>query len=253
MRRSHGFTLIEMLVVISLIVLLISMVVPSMSAARQRANTVKCTTQLSQISRASDAFSVDNNGYVPRDHWYNCLNPSSIDYRHFSFLGRYSGYVGGPSLPLEADTDPSNTRLYEAAQSVEIWRCPSETKTDYALTYVANGVDFEYYRENGSYVSSAMSRIESLPGSPSQIMHMAEANTINFHNPRDLGVYDVFTPTSFIYHNGSPTFAPRMMSAQDRKHGTSVPILFFDHHVETLSSNRPEQFPITMFNPLDVK
>jgi len=238
-------------VVISIIVLLIAMLQPSINSARKHARTVKCLSQLQQIGRASDAYSVDNNSMVARDHWFNCLDPNQPgNYRHFSFLGRYSGYLNGPSVPLSADADGSQVELHAAAQAIDVWRCPSETNPAYALTYIVNGVDFDHYSSNGTYTSGAMSSIEKLPGSPSEIMYMSEANTINYQSPTSYGIYDVFTANKFIFFGGVATPAPRMISAHDTKHINSAPILFFDQHADAIQMT-PDNFPMRMLNPLD--
>jgi prepilin-type N-terminal cleavage/methylation domain-containing protein len=62
-RRGHGgFTLIELLVVISIISLLISILLPALGAARKRARTIGCISNLRQIGLLSVAYMNDNNG-----------------------------------------------------------------------------------------------------------------------------------------------------------------------------------------------
>ena len=64
MKRS--FTLIELLVVIAIIAILAAMLLPALSAARERARTASCLSNLKQIALAHCAYADDNDGmYAP--------------------------------------------------------------------------------------------------------------------------------------------------------------------------------------------
>ena len=106
MRRSApaGFTLVEILVVISVLGLLMSLLVPAMGKARATANDVKCRSNLRQWGVALSLYMNNNGGFIPRrgqgdrvlakvdrgDDWFNCLPPyfNELPYNELVKQGR---------------------------------------------------------------------------------------------------------------------------------------------------------------------
>lgn len=64
MRQTRGFTIVELLVVITIIALLIAILLPALSKARDAANDVKCTANFQQIGRAVHTYSADNKQHL---------------------------------------------------------------------------------------------------------------------------------------------------------------------------------------------
>ena len=63
--RHSGFTLVELLVVISVIALLIAILLPSLRGAREQAKQVVCSSQLVQIKNGLWNYWTENEGHVP--------------------------------------------------------------------------------------------------------------------------------------------------------------------------------------------
>jgi prepilin-type N-terminal cleavage/methylation domain-containing protein/prepilin-type processing-associated H-X9-DG protein len=74
MRKQHGFTLVELLVVIGIISILIAMLLPALNKARTAAKAVACESNLRQIYACVTIYAQENRQYLPAVIWW----PGSI-------------------------------------------------------------------------------------------------------------------------------------------------------------------------------
>ena len=94
-RSSHGFSLVELLVVIGIIAILVSVMFPYLRSALIKANTIKCAGHLRSIGTAMISFAGDNNGNLPLSDTgvvaYNAMGSTSKVYGWTQQLAPYIG------------------------------------------------------------------------------------------------------------------------------------------------------------------
>jgi prepilin-type N-terminal cleavage/methylation domain-containing protein len=59
-RKRRAFTLVELLVVVGIITILIAILLPLLSNARQRADATKCASNIRQVVAAMAAYEADH-------------------------------------------------------------------------------------------------------------------------------------------------------------------------------------------------
>jgi len=101
----RGFTLVELLVVIGIIALLISILMPAMSSAREASMGIKSMSNLRQLAIGLDLYKVENRGFYPR---------------HSSIAGETTGLPAGSKRPRTRWADD----VYPYMQNVEVYRSP---------------------------------------------------------------------------------------------------------------------------------
>ena len=152
---ARAFTLIELLVVVAIIAVLMSILLPTFSQAREQAKTVKCTSNLKQIGLAMQSYFLDTNDWFPFAPRPTTTHPLMHGYYYGGHPGRklvtkpseWWGYTNVawrntpagrplntylyPDLP-DWDVQPDEP-LYEQVRNVPIFRCPSD-KGGYWMT-----------------------------------------------------------------------------------------------------------------------
>ncbi|HZZ44567.1 MAG TPA: prepilin-type N-terminal cleavage/methylation domain-containing protein [Tepidisphaeraceae bacterium] len=134
--KVRAFTLVELLVVIGIIALLISILLPTLSTARQAANTAVCASNIRQLATASLLYAIENHGYFP---------PAHLDFLTTN-LDRWHGTRPNTSAPF----DFSTSRLRRYLYTPNIKQCPAFEPAAPGFEASAGG-----YGYNNHYIGSS--------------------------------------------------------------------------------------------------
>src|SRR4030042_6814003 len=130
MRKTTGFTLIELLVVIAVIAVLMGILMPALSRAREQGKRAACLNNLRQMVTGWIMYADDSDDKIPN------ANP-----QHQDGWVRYNS----SDMTLEAKIEVIRTgSLFRYCPDVKLYKCPTGVRGEavtYAVPDAMNGYD----------------------------------------------------------------------------------------------------------------
>jgi prepilin-type N-terminal cleavage/methylation domain-containing protein/prepilin-type processing-associated H-X9-DG protein len=220
---SHGFTLLELLVVIGIIGILASLLLPSLSKAKQKAKSIQCLSNMKQLTVAWMLYAGDFNDQ---------LVTNTVDANTNSWA------AGWLDLGDPADTDNTNTAtlmspeglLWPYSKSLALYRCPADTYTlniNGASYPLVRSISMNLRMNGGDYVTAPLSQFNN-PNKLSAINNPGPATAFVFIDERADSINDGFFVIDMVH---TLPQAQVGNSPADYHNGCSS-VSFADGHVE---------------------
>src|SRR5687768_17607577 len=266
----HGFTLVEMLLVIGIIATLIAILLPALSAARRQAALVTCTSNLRQLTATCLLHASAHQGYAPVA---GNLEGYPLAYQDDPVvLGdaagrRYTYWVGArrPVASFEKSIIKYWTKSDELAISgasfrlpaLRPFRCPAMDDTGLGRLNGRMSIETTppggyYWHSNGDYVvNEGFTGFRTTPPAAARRLrgHLARvrspSSTVLIADGRPRYDYWVlWTPTdpvgtvtlgdAWLDRTRTPTRTASKDNFDPRRHRGRMNVAFLDGHVETL-------------------
>ena len=222
--RAGGFTLIELTITTGVLALLVSILLPSLSAARNSARQTVCRSNLRQIAVTNTYYADDHDG---------TFVPGAANFR--ANLDRWHGRRDRTNEPFDATRGP--LRPYFGGES-GIRDCPSFDAREIA----AESGGFE--RGNGGYgYNNAYLGVQLVRLGDGEYVVAEDRAGARMHRIRRPSETVMFTDTAFArdrlieYSFAEPRFHPqfpgtRMDPSIHFRHGDQANVAGVDGHVE---------------------
>lgn len=138
---AGGFTLVELLVVIAVIALLMAILIPALTRAKEQGKRAVCLHHLRELMVAWMLYADDNNDKIVRGDTgeYDDIHPGEIPW----VLQDWVSVIGPPLTMEEKKEKIMKGALFRYTRDVRVYKCPtgqSENMRMYSVVDSMNGI-----------------------------------------------------------------------------------------------------------------
>jgi len=216
-RRGEAFTLVEVLVVVSVIALLAAMLLPSLGAAREMARSTKCLSNLRQMAIAAQCYAGSYEEHYPIAY-YTSVGEVFTSYA-WDFISSKDWSASPPRLSVRPGL------LWDGEGIVDVHQCPSFEGGHNWLDDPATG-----YNYNTSYIGHGQGESIIEPARTTEVK--APARCALFGDGEYASGANKFMRAPWS-NPGDAGFTGRYAGTQGYRHLGKTNVAFCDGHAES--------------------
>lgn len=213
-KKNHAFTLLELLVVVTIIGILAAIALPSFRTAQESSKTMKCANNLRQIGAGMTLFADDHNNNYPESGAVIPWNSTVATTGQQSWMQQLGPYLGNPADPKQNPTTPS------------VFTCPSASQLPNQAT--------RYY----SYFNGAHAALAYAQQAGATVSVAAVKRSLVAHPAEQILSGDITDwPSTGVNDADKDDYTQCPIDKQSGYHNGDINLLFADGHVETVKWN----------------